>query len=136
MYIHIYVYIFSKQHELSYNFFNLISLLLYLYLKKKKVLFPCSRGLMKGWCWQKAKLLSPLESEAPNLALFCLALMQAGFSRGTKHPQPSHFTLLFNYSIQNFQEVEDSFLRKKKEILKICFYNVTLQVGGRELKKI
>lgn len=91
---------------------------------------------MKGWCWQKAKLLSPLESEAPNLALFCLALMQAGFSRGTKHPQPSHFTLLFNYSIQNFQEVEDSFLRKKKEILKICFYSVTLQVGGRELKKI
>ena len=68
---------------------------------------------MKGWCWQKARLLSPLESEAPNLALFCLALMQAGFSRRTKHPQPSHFTLLFNYSIQNFQEVEDSFLRKK-----------------------
>lgn len=59
-------------------------------------------------------LLSPLESKAPNLALFCFALMKAGFSEGTTHPPPSYFTLLFNYSIQTSQEVEQSLLREEE----------------------
>ena len=60
--------------------------------------------------------------------------MQAGFSKGTKHPPPSHFTLLFNYSIQNSQEVEDSFLREK-EILKCVFTQSLYKLVAESWKK-
>lgn len=61
--------------------------------------------------------------------------MKGAFSKGTKHPTPSHFTLLFNYSIPNSQEVEHSFLREKEILKEKGFYKDILQVGGRKQKK-
>ena len=83
-------------------------------------LFSCTteQGAGEGIICQGERLLS-FAIKIPNLALSCLTLVKAGFSEGTKHPLPSHFTVLFNCSIQNSQEVEHSLERRRN--LKIVF---------------
>lgn len=90
MYIHIYVYIFSKQHELSYNFFNLISLLLYLYLKKNSFI-SLQQGVDEGMVLAESKITFSLGIRSSQSGAILFSSDAGRLFQGNK--TPTAFTL-------------------------------------------